>query len=92
MDLKEYTDEAVKEFRKQVKEEFDRIGAEAVDIAKASTAYKDRTGHLRASNGYEATEEELRLFNKADYASYVEAKTGNVIADAVLFIQRKVTE
>lgn len=92
MDLKEYIESGIKDFRKQVKEEFEQIGAEAVNIAKASTAYKDRTGHLRASNGYEATEDELRLYNKADYASYVEAKTGNVIADAVLFIQRKVTE
>lgn len=92
MDLKEYIESGIRDFRKQVKEEFEQIGTEAVNIAKASTAYKDRTGHLRASNGYEATEDELRLYNKADYASYVEAKTGNVIADAVLFIQRKVTE
>lgn len=92
MDLKGYIDNAVEEFRKQVKEKFDEVGKESVAIAKASTAYQDRTGHLRASNGYEATEDELKIYNKADYASFVEAKTGNVIADAVLYAQRKVKE
>lgn len=77
--------EKVAEFKRQVKSEFDRVGAEAVEIAKSSTAYKDRTGNLRSCNEYEADEDHLVIRNTADYASHVEARTGNVTADAVLY-------
>lgn len=85
MDIKAEIDARFATFRKEVAAEFDRVGQEAVEIAKASTAYHDVTGHLRASNEYEAHETELIIRNTADYASQVEARCGNVTADAVLY-------
>lgn len=76
-------------FREEVAKELDRIGQEAVDVAKSSTAYKDRTGHLRASNEYEVSESGLTIRNTASYASNVEARTGNVIAEAVLYAKNQ---
>lgn len=79
----------VAEFKQQVQGEFDRVGANAVEVAKSSTAYRDRTGNLRSCNEYEADEDHLVIRNTADYASYVEARTGNVTADAVLYAKNE---
>lgn len=89
MDLAEWSEEQLAALRKEVKQELERVGQEAVEIAKSSIAYKDRTGNLRASNSYEADEECLTIKNTAYYASFVEARTGNVIADAVLYAKNE---
>lgn len=85
MDMREYFEACVAEFKQGVASALDRVGQEAVEIAKESTAYHDVTGNLRASNSYQADENGLTLLNTADYASEVEARTGNVLADAVLY-------
>lgn len=92
MDLSEAFDACVKELKAGVKSEFERIGAEAVNIAKQSVAYHDVTGNLRKSNRYEASEERLVIRNTADYASHVEARTGDVIANAVLYARNELAK
>lgn len=90
MDLSTYFKNAVKNFKKECHENIEHIGEEAVEIAKQSTAYNDVTGNLRASNSYYVDDDcNLRLYNSADYASNVEMRTGNVLADAVLYAINK---
>lgn len=92
MDLEEYFDKNITELKKQVASEFIRVGEEAVQVAKSSTAYHDVTGRLRSSNHYKADENGLTIYNNAPYASQVEARCGNVIADAVIFAKNELTK
>lgn len=89
MDLMEYFDNKVTELKKGVAEEFHRVGEEAVNIAKSSTAYHDVTGRLRSSNKYQADENGLKIYNDAPYASQVEARCGNVIAEAIIYAKNE---
>lgn len=66
--------------RQEVKRHFEKIGAEAVEHAKRSGNYRNRTGNLRRSNRYHATESTLTIENTADYASDVEARGYNVLS------------
>lgn len=92
MDLSEYIEHGIDEFKKNISSELNRIGVESVDVAKSSTAYHDVTGRLRSSNHYQADENGLRIYNDAPYASNVEARCGNVIADAVLFAKNELSK
>lgn len=89
MDLEETIERSVADFKMQVASELARVGDEAVQIAKASTAYHDVTGRLRQSNHYKADENGLTIYNDAPYASQVEARCGNVIADAVIYAKNE---
>ena len=59
-------------------------GKAFVEDAKATGSYTDRTGHLRASNGYEVDKDGLTLKNEAEYASFVESKGFKVAGEAAL--------
>lgn len=87
--MMEFFDKGISDFKDEVHRELDRVGSEAVEVAKSSTAYHDRTGRLRRSNGYKADENGLKIYNDAPYASNVEARCGNVIADAILYAKHE---
>lgn len=59
-------------------------GEAFVEDAKATGSYTDRSGHLRASNGYEVDKDALTLKNDAEYASFVESKDYEVVGSAAL--------
>ena len=92
MDLEEYFEQNVTELKKKVASEFARVGEAAVQVAKSSTAYHDVTGRLRNSNHYKADENGLTIYNDAPYASQVEARCGNVIADAVIYAKNELSK
>ena len=77
------------ESRKEVKQYFEDLGQRAVDANKAEGDYQNRTGNLRRSNFYEASEDELVVGNSADYASEVESKGYNVIDSGVKLIMEE---
>lgn len=69
------------------------VGRQAVDYAVENGSYRDRTGNLRRSNRYEVDKRNnLRLYNEADYAQYVEAKGYDVISGAALFAEGKLKD
>lgn len=79
-------------FRKgieEVKGEMKKVGYKAVSYAKATGDYEDHTGHLRASNDFYVDEHGLKVFNTAEYASYVESKGYNVVTAAALFAEEQ---
>lgn len=67
--------------------DMETIGQEAVDHAKRTGDYKDRTGHLRASNKSSVSLRGVALYNDAEYADYVESKGYNVCATSALFLE-----
>ena len=77
------------EGKQEVKKYFEDLGQRAVEANIAEGDYKNRTGHLRRSNFYEASEDELVLGNRADYASEVESKGYNVIDSGVKLIMEE---
>lgn len=68
----------------EVRRKFKSVGANAVAHAVEHGNYTDRTGRLRRSNRYRATDEELVIENTAPYASEVESRGYDVTASAVL--------
>lgn len=81
-----------KQARKQMREKFERVGREAVEYAKQNGNYHDRTGHLRASNTYHASETRLVIENTASYASKVESRGYDVISGAILDAMHKLEQ
>lgn len=77
---------------KMVKEVFDREGSRAIEDAKNSGNYKDRSGKLRSSNKYEASQDAIRLINDAEYASFVEAKGYEVLSGAYLRMAKRIED
>ncbi len=75
--------------RREVREYLDDLGQRAEDANVAEGDYKDHTYHLRRSNYHEATEDELILGNRAEYASEVESKGYNVIDSGVKLIMEE---
>jgi len=61
------------------------VGASAVEQAKARGNYHDDTGTLRSSNYYEYDGESLKIGNRAEYASNVEARGYEVVSTAALW-------
>jgi hypothetical protein len=78
------------EGRKEVKAYLEDLGERAVQANVAEGDYQNRTGNLRRSNYYEATEEGLVLGNSAWYASEVESKGYNVIDSGVKLIMEEI--
>lgn len=74
-----------------VKAEMVVVGEEYVQEAQQEGNYQDRTWHLRASNYYEV-DEGLELGNRADYASYVEAKGYEVSSTFALRAEAKLKQ
>ena len=77
------------EGRSEVKAFFEDLGQRAVEANISEGDYQNRTGNLRRSNYYEATEDELVLGNSADYASEVESRGFNVIDSGVKIIMEE---
>ena len=75
--------------RNEVKRKFDDAGREAVEYNMQNGSYIDRTGNLRRSNYYNATETTLEIGNSADYASNVESKGYEVASSGFLQALRK---
>lgn len=63
-----------------------------VEDAKKTGNYTDRTGHLRASNGYEVDKEGLTLKNEAEYASCVESKGFEVAGSAAIRTEKRLKD
>lgn len=85
-------DEALNEFKAEVKGEMAKIGEEAVLYAIEHGDYQDRTGTLRKSNEYEVQDDGLLLKNETEYASYVEAREFDVLGGAALEAERLLKE
>lgn len=78
--------------KEMVKAEMVVVGEEYVQEAQQEGNYQDRTGHLRASNFYNAEDDGLELGNSADYASCVEAKGYEVSSTFILRAEAKLKE
>lgn len=71
---------------------------EAVDYARRTGTYQDRTGTLRNSNKFEVDESGVSLYNDAqspqgyNYASNVESKGFEVLSGAALYLEKKLRE
>ena len=63
-----------------------------VEDAKKTGSFTDRTGHLRASNRYEADKSGLTLKNEADYASFVESKGFEVAGSAAIRTEKRLKD
>jgi len=87
-DVEEFFDTAKKEVVANEK----LIGDEAVQYAIENGSYKNRTGHLRASNYSNADEEGLGIGNSAEYASFVESKGFDVVSGAALYAEKQLKE
>ena len=80
------------ESRKEVQQFFDDLGRRARDKNILEGDYNNVTGHLRSSNYYEASPDELELGNHASYASNVEARGRNVIDSGVKLIMEELND
>ena len=69
-------------------EEMRKAGEAAVEYNKEHGDYRNRTGHLRASNYYEVDESGLTVGNSAEYAGYVEARGYMVCSEGALLAER----
>ena len=76
--------------RQEVKSYFENLGQRAVDANIAEGDYQNHTYHLRRSNFYDASEDELVLGNSASYASEVESRGYNVIDSGVKLIMEEI--
>lgn len=85
-------DSAVQSFLQEgvedVMEEMRRAGEAAVEYNKEYGDYRNRTGHLRASNYYEVNEDGLIVGNGAEYAGNVEARGYMVCSGGALLAER----
>lgn len=83
-------DAAFEEHIKLVKSEVDKVGKEAVAVAKNNGNYRDVTGMLRNSNRHVVTDKcNLELINDAPYAASVEARGKDVLSSAALFAEQR---
>lgn len=78
------------EGKQEVKAYFEDLGQRAVDLNIADGDYNNITYNLRRSNYFEASEDELVVGNKADYASNVESRGRNVIDSGVKLIMEEI--
>lgn len=76
--------------REEVQRYFDDLGRRAEERNIQKGDYRNRTGHLRASNYHEASADELVLGNSASYASEVESKGYNVIDSGTKLIMEEI--
>lgn len=78
----------LEEGKREVMEAMEKAGQAAVDYNVDNGSYKNRTGHLRASNYYKVDEEGLEVGNSADYAGGVEAMGYMVCSEGALIAER----
>ncbi len=83
-DIHDYLLQATEEVYEAERE----AGEEAVRINRKSTGYRDKTGHLRASNFYKVDDSGLTIGNSAEYASNVESRGANVANEGALLAHR----
>ena len=69
----------------EIRQAMAEAGQAGVDYNIENGDYHDVTGNLRRSNFYEVTDEGLRVGNRADYASDVEARGRMVSSGGVLY-------
>lgn len=72
----------------EVKARMTAAGEAAVEYNKEYGDYRNRTGHLRASNYYEVNEDGLIVGNGAEYAGNVEARGYMVCSGGALLAER----
>ena len=84
-EIEQFIQEGVRE----VMEEMDRVGQEAVRINVENGDYRNRTGNLRRSNYYEVDQTGLTIGNSADYAGDVEARGYMVCSEGALYAERE---
>ena len=77
--------QAVERFRRRVHKRMEEVGQKAVEVAKETGDYTDRTGNLRASNYARREGDALIIGNSAPYADYVEAKGFVVSSEAIKY-------
>lgn len=81
-------DKAFEDFQKELHNELTKAGEAAVRVNRENGNYRDRTGHLRASNYYEVEEDGLEIGNDADYAANVEARGYMVCSEGALLAEQ----
>ena len=86
--MQDEIDAFIEEIEEEVRMAMEEAGKAAVAYNIANGDYQDRTGHLRASNYYEVTEEGLEIGNSADYAEYVESKGYMVCSGGALLAEK----
>ncbi len=91
-------DEFFQKGMREVEQVERRRAQEAVDYAKRTGTYQDKTGTLRNSNKFEVDESGVALYNDAqspegyNYASNVESKGYEVLSGAALYLEKKLRE
>ena len=80
------------EVKMEVEKEMNSVGEDSVQYAIENGSYKNRTGNLRKSNSFSASEKGLEIKNDADYASFVESKGFDVISGASLNAEKILKE
>ena len=86
--MQDEIDSILDQIEDEVRRAMEEAGKAAVAYNIANGDYKDRTGHLRASNYYEVTEEGLEIGNSADYAEFVESKGYMVCSGGALLAEK----
>ncbi len=79
-----------------VRNVLEQVGQEAVEDARATGNYHNRTGHLRRSNYYKVTvtddRAELEIGNSASYAGDMESRGFEVVTGAALRAYNKLKD
>lgn len=82
-DVERFLEEGMEEVREAMRQ----AGEQAVEYNVKNGDYHDRTGHLRASNYYEVSDEGLEVGNSADYAEDLEARGYMVCSGGALLAE-----
>lgn len=85
-------DAFIQQGKEQVMQKEAEIGAEAVEYNVLEGSYKNRTGNLRRSNGFEVDESGLTIKNTAEYASFVESKGYLVAGAGAVYAEKRLRE
>lgn len=78
----------LQEGMQEVYDAMDAAGKAAVDYNVENGDYRNRTGHLRASNYYRVNEDGLEVGNSAEYAENVESRGYMVCSGGALLAYR----
>lgn len=77
-----------KEIREDVYRRMEAAGEAADEYNVENGDYRNRTGHLRASNFHRVEEDSLVVGNSADYAEYVESRGYMVCSGGALLAEQ----
>lgn len=78
---------AMNDFENGIQAALNEVGKRAVKYAVEHGEYRDVTGRLRRSNGYEVKRNGLRIYNTAPYAGDVQNRGLDVINGAAMYAE-----